>query len=222
MGRRSVQSALLLLVCAVLTGMVSSSAPAVEFSGALANTNTPPGLIATGLWAAPQPDLIGWDVSQNMDGTWHYAYGLSVPVQSATNFIVELPTTFTAADILNPIGSFSSFTVGTFTPGAQFPFLPGSIYGANFILLPGTNTQVAFDAAMAPGWGNFYGQGVDASVLNAGFNLPNPTVDPKCGSVDHKILVPSPNASPIPEASTLLLAAVGMLPFALAGRSRRR
>ncbi len=74
---------------------------------------------------------------------------------------------------MNPAGTFTSFSVGTFTPGVTFPFLPGSIYGVDFLTLPGSTTQIAFDANIEPDFGNFYAQGsngVVSAVLQRGLS----------------------------------------------------
>lgn len=202
----------LVVFAAALTVMAGSALAAVEYSGALTSCSESPGLVTTGVWGPAKCDLIGWNVSQNANGSWHYAYGLSVPVLSATDFIVQLPTGFGAADILNPTGSFTGFNVGTFSPGLQFPYLPASMYGVDFALTPGSSTLIAFDANIQPDFGNFYAQGTgDASVVNSGFSIPNTHHDPANGSIDNKVLVPDPTATPIPDASTLLLAFAGIL-----------
>lgn len=214
MGRRPSHMLAWLLLSAMLvaTGAIGAVAMS-DFSGALTSNSQSPGLTPEGQWLTQGFDTIGWDVSRNANGTWHYVYTLCVPVLDMSHFIVQLPTNFTAADILNPIGTFTSFSVGTFTPGAAFPFLPGSIYGADFLTTTGTSTQIAFDANIEPDFGNFYAQGSDDivnAVFNNGFLIPNTHHDPTCGSIDNKILVPD-TTPPISDASTIVLVCFGAL-----------
>lgn len=201
------------VLCVVLLYMVSSVALAgVEYSGALTSFSTPAGLQTSGAWRTQGFDVIGWNVTQNANGTWHYVYGRTTSVLDTVHFIIQLPNGATAADLLNPTGAFSSFTVGTFTPSATLPFLPASIYGADFRILPGADSRVAFDANIEPNFGNFYAQGSELeSAFNDGFLIPNTHHDPACGSIDHKILVPDTTAKPVPDASTIVLVCFGSL-----------
>lgn len=209
-----------LVFCAVLVGLTCASVFAtVDFSGALTTARVSPGLQAFGAWKTQGSDTIGWDVSQNEDGSWHYVYGLSVPRLDIQHFIVELPTGTTAADIKNAAGTFSSFSVGQITPGASFPFLPATMFGADFLTVQGGDTQIAFDANIKPSFGNFYAQGNENAVHNSGFLIPNAHQAPVNGSVNRKLLVPDAAQEPIPDASTIVLACFGMLQL-LAVRQR--
>lgn len=213
------------MLCALVLALVliPCRLPAAqEFSGALTSSTSPPGLNAQQLWRSLGFDTIGWDVSQNSNGSWHYVYGLSVPALTGTSFIVQLPTQFTSADILNATGTFTSFSVGTFSPGAQFPFLPAAIHGVDFAITEGTDTQVAFDANIQPDFGNFYAQGGNEAVSNAGFLIPNVHHSPANGSVSQKVLVPDTTPEPVADASTLVLASIGAAPAFVVIRKRRR
>lgn len=223
MGRRLVTSLTWPVLCVLWVCMVSSIALAgVEYSGALTSFSSPAGLKTSGQWRTQGFDVIGWDVSQNENGTWHYVYGRNTSVLDTVHFIIELPTSFTAADVLNPVGSFSSFSVGTFVTSPTMPFLPGPIHGVDFLILPGVDSRVSFDANIEPDFGNFYAQGGDAETsFNDGYLIPNTHHDPACGSIDHKILVPDTTAAPVPDASTLALSLAGIVP-ALAMMLRRR
>ncbi len=48
-----------------------------------------PGSFPQGLWGSQGFDTLGWDVSQNANGSWHYVYVLGVPVLDANHFIVH-------------------------------------------------------------------------------------------------------------------------------------
>jgi hypothetical protein len=203
-----------LVFSVVLIGLTCAGAFAtVEFSGALTDLSNPPGLDPFGAWASQGFDIVGWDVSQNPDGSWRYVYGLTVPTLDAQHFIVELPSGATVADIKNATGTFTSFSVGQFAPGPTFPFLPGNIFGADFLVNQNSSTLVAFDANIAPSFGNFYAQGnqdIGNAVFNDGFLIPDAGQSPVNGSVNHKLLVPNPT-QPIPDASTVVLACFGIL-----------
>lgn len=198
----------LLWVCLLAT----TTSASVEYSGALTSFSSPAGIQTTGLWNTEGFDVIGWNVTQNENGSWHYVYGRATSVLNTTHFIIQLPVGFAKADLLNPTGAFSSFDVGTFAPSAVLPFLPSSIYGADFLILPGMDSRVAFDANIKPNFGNYYAQGSPSeSSFNTGFLIPNAPHDPTCGSIDHKILVPDTTALPIPDASTIVLLCFGAL-----------
>jgi len=182
----------------------------------------PLGLQGTGAWVSPGFSTLGWVVSQAGPGLpWHYVYSLGVPGCNISQFIVQTSPDFSLNDITNVSGQFSSYTVGTFTPGSSFPNLPGQIYGV-LVTTSGPGGQFAFDSPRVPVWGDFYAQGTNSadSVRNVGFGQPNPDVPPANGALNNsKLLVPDTVA--VPDANTAVLALFGLLPAFLVRRRRR-
>lgn len=199
-----------------------------SFSGSL---STPVQLAGSGVWATGS--TLSWVVTDNEDGTWRYSYNLVVPQGGVSHFIVEASPTFTLDDILNPEGPYNLGPyVDTFASGPGNPGMPGSIYGIKFDDTSGTNAMFSFDSPRMPVWGDFYakdgnagGMGVNY-VYNAGFTNPDydPNVPISDGSVDNHILVPDTKMTNnvVPEAQTIVLASLGLLPVAAVGRGLRR
>jgi hypothetical protein len=202
------------VLCAALVAVaVGVSQAGVAYSGSLTTFTEPGGLDAVGSWRSfVGPAILGWNASLLDNGLWRYVYGFGAPVTDGTQFIVELPGSFTAADLENVEGSYSGYFVGTLSPGPDYPSLPGSIYGVNFTLVEAKSTVIAFDAPIEPDFGNFYAQGANLeAAYNDGFLIPNTHHEPQNGTIDSKILVPDTTAAPIPDASTIVLACFGAL-----------
>ncbi len=212
MGRRIRQLlATLVFAFLIIASMGSVALASITYSGTLTTSGEVPGLTTVGQWTTTDIVVLGWNVSQNSDGLWHYVYSFNVQVPNNSPSVIELPTTATSADLLNAYGSFSSYSVGLFEPGPSCPNLPGPIYGVCFLVTDELTPQVSFDSYLAPGFGNYYGQepaGTKAAY-NEGFLIPSTHHDPVSGTINNKVLVPDPD--PIPDASTIVLACFGAL-----------
>jgi len=94
---------------------------------------------------------------------------------------------------------------------------------------PELSWSISFTTTRAPVWGGFYAKDgktsqVDVTAWNAGFGSPDPdpTVDPRNGSVDNHILRPDTGHTLVPEPTTLLLLGFGLLGIAGIGRRLKK
>jgi hypothetical protein len=200
--------------------IILASSLASAFSGSLISTDL--SILGTGNWITTGPTEIQWNVVQNPDASWHYAYVFSHPKGATSHLILETSLDFTLSDLLNPIGDFGGTRVGWWgSQGSSNPNIPDDVYGIKFDEASGNTTSIEFDSFRAPKWGDFYskdglsgGYGQN-SAWNAGFTAGDTDpLDPAGdGSVENHLLVPD-TRTVIPEPGTLLLlgaAAVGLL-----------
>ncbi|HOM71344.1 MAG TPA: PEP-CTERM sorting domain-containing protein [Armatimonadota bacterium] len=165
--------------------------------------------------------VFGWNVSQNKDGSWHYAYNFNTySKKDISNLTFEVSKGFSRNDIYNwkvldgYVGSYSMET----QPEGKWD-CPGSIYGIKLDGVSGTKLAFSFDSYRAPAWGDFYAKGGISkngedsktfnTVWNAGLtkNDSDPDAAPKSGSVNYHILRPD---TAVPEPGTVV-AAITML-----------
>ena len=198
------------------------------YIGGLASEGTIKGLNGTGTWITPGPTMFSWTVVQDSSGYWNYTYSGGAPEIAAAGplggtacVILQCSPTLTAADFFGIKGDFASYSVGLFQPGPSLPTLPGPIYGIKFDGVSGTTPSANFNCWAGPQWGNCYSVSDDLadSFWNVGFLDPTPTDPPSNSSVDNHILVPG---AAVPDASTLVLASVGLVPVLITGLRRRR
>lgn len=213
-------------IAAVLAG------PALAFTGQLSSNTLPPGIAGTGFWVATGPVQLSWTVNPDVGvpGLWNYSYTLTVPDGEISHFILEASPGLEEDDLFGVSGTFTDIEINTYTatgPGNSNPNLPGPIFGIKFDEVDATTGVFSFKTFRDPIWGDFYAKngtahndpGVFNTAWNAGFALADPTDPPGDGSITGHILVPDTGVPPIPDASTLVLAAVGVLPL-LAARRR--
>lgn len=202
-------------------GLVCAPASAgVVYSGFLA---TPPtsGLVGGGNWAPPAAGMgfmVTWNVSQNMDGTWHYEYILTNQgggplTPGASHGIFQLSENISPGDIYNFGGHFAEAEFGTFGPGPNNPGFPvgESIFGIKIDFTNGNPTMISFDSNREPMWGDFYSKGGTNSFaynVHLGVEVANPndytgTPVDASGAPLFKILVPD-TIIPTPGSMALL------------------
>ncbi|MCE5197942.1 MAG: hypothetical protein ABFD54_18065 [Armatimonadota bacterium] len=220
---------------------VASAVPAlaaIQYSGSLQAPKTN-GLDGTGYWVnAENPVTFSWLVSevgvQNGAILWNYAYTISAPAGASSHVIIELSDGFTVNDISNirfngtPIeecvydDDTSRWEISNFSQGGSNPYMKDGLFGIK-INTPNDNsnliTTYSFDSTHAPVWGDFYSKdgmansNVFNTAWNEGFLRTDPTADPTNGSIDNHILRPDTVEQPsVPEASSMLLGALGLMP----------
>jgi hypothetical protein len=217
-----------LLTAGVLVALSAGGASALpNYIGTL---STPGDIVGTGYWTTTGPTQIAWSAAQMADGSWRYIYVLDVPGATLERLLVEVSSDFTTDDVRNVSGDFTSYDLVTLTPpDGSNPNLPGPIHALQFDGAATNSAAVMFDSPRAPAWGDFYAQngttfnppGVINSAWNAGFTLPDPTVPPADGPLDQHILVPD-SSTLVPDASTAMLASIGIVPVLAAMRRRRK
>jgi len=213
------------LALAVVLLAVAPVFAVITYSGSLSGGLDE--IYGTGLWITTngaadwQPARMDYLVSQNVNGTWHYAYSLSVYRKEISHLTIETSPDFTAADISNVSGPFQNIEIKTHNPGPGNPAMPASIYGIKFDGMSGATVAVSFDSPRGPAWGDFYAKdgktgGVDNTVWNGNaagtVGLTLPDYDPDFnfydphGPVNWHIVVPDHLAVPEPTAAVLLAA----------------
>lgn len=196
---------------------------AFAFTGTL--TSADGGLEGTGFWVTDNgeelwtPAVITWNVTENLDATWHYEYTLEVFRADVSHFLVETSATFGPENLFNAQFPGTEIEIQNFTQANGNPFLPADIYGAKFDSTQGTAITIAFDSDRNPVWGDFYAKcgavgGTQNTVWNAGFLTEDPTDPAADGTIANHILVPNT----VPEPATIAMLAIGAL---LAFKRRR-
>jgi hypothetical protein len=207
-----------MLLGVALLPTVAAAAP--SYTGTLAAGSNQ--LQGTGFWVADNgetgwfPASITYDVMQNEDGSWHYAYTLSVYRASISHMIIEVSPTFTASDLWNFTGPAGTAVVADYGPGPSNPSMPGTMRGIKFDSASGTNSTFAFDSWRPPVWGDFYARcgnvgGTQNTVWNGdgslGFTAAD--VDPigpaSSTPLDLHLLVPDSFGVPEPMTAAMLL-----------------
>jgi hypothetical protein len=212
-----------------VVGLMLAAARPQAASGALIGylTTAQPNELAVGDKWIKTGFRIDWSVSENSDGTWHYAYTLSDedghslrPLTS--HVILQLSEAIKDTDLLNFIGDAGTRGLGTWGPAPSNPGFPAdeSIFGIK-VNMTGGQTHFEFDSTHRPMWGDFYSKGGNKSFAyndDVGVAVANPydyfrvPVDVTGRSLD-KILVPDtiPGPNPVPEPVSAALALVGAL-----------
>jgi len=198
----------------IVFGAASTSFAAPVYTG---NLTHPTGLFSNASWASPSSTL-GWTVSQNQDGSWHYDYTFTVPEKDISHIIFETSPTFTESDLLNLTWPGDLTEVQTHTSANGNPDIPGSMYGVKFDSpAQGTTSwNIEFDSWRQPVWGDFYARdgrtdGNLNSAWNQGFLSADPTDPPQNGSLNYHVLVPDTVATFTPEPGTLALVGLALL-----------
>ena len=129
---------------------------------------------------------LSWEVSDNMDGTWHYKYVFdhSDISPNTSHMLFDISANVDDIDlILNASGGTPKLEQGG---DSSNPGLPGNFENAfKMDGTTGTTTTVEWDIARLPTWGDFYAKGGSAqgsgnnfgAAWNSGFLAPDPIVD---------------------------------------------
>jgi len=183
------------------------------------------GLNGTGFWVTDNgnqnwfPAALSWEVTQNVDQTWHYEYTLNVFQADVSHFLLETSPSFGSSNLIDPVYPGTSFEIHSFTEQNGNPYMPGGAYGVKFeigdeaVAEPQyTNITISFDSDRDPVWGDFYAKcgavgGTQNTVWNEGFLDADPLAGPGDGSVLNHVLVPDT----VPEPATALLMCLGGL-----------
>jgi len=215
------------VICAV-TVLWPGAALAAPITGHLSTADTG-ALVAGGGWVSP-PDANGfridWAVSQNLNGTWHYAYTFSdeagSPLKGKTSHIIlQLSENIEEDDLFNFTGDAGTLEFGTFGPHPSNPNFPTgeSIFGVK-VDMGGAQNYFEFDSNRQPMWGDFYAKdgkygGLDTYAYNADLGVPvdnlHHYMDTPVDSLQNplaKILVPDTH---VPEPATVGLIGLGGL-----------
>ncbi len=172
----------------------------------------------TGFWVYDNgdndwtPATMTWNVTRNVNLTWHYEYTLSVHHAAISHLIIETCDTFGASNISNAVHPAQSVSIGMQSQNAGNPSLPSPMYGIKFDSTVGTTVNISFDSDRAPIWGDFYAKcgnvgGTQNTVWNESFLDSDPTAPAGDGSINNHILVPG--CSTIPEPATIALLGLG-------------
>jgi len=179
-----------------------------------------------------QTGLIIWDVTQNMDESWHYDYffqatgnisGIPENLPLIGQFCIQVPTTFTGGDILD-LTPQSRFTgIGPVTPTCGSLF-----FGACFVPIDpfaqsdtaSSNIHVVFDCPFAPTLGHFWVDLVPGDTESG-----TPAAEPGEFIDMGMLCIPTPGNGElpvIPEPLTMLVLSGALAPLAIHLRRRVR
>jgi hypothetical protein len=223
------KKALLLFAALFLVVVASQSSMAlVTYSGSL---STPSGIYATGPWMTDGM-IINWEVSQNVDMSWHYRYSFrnyagGVPTKGISHMIVAISPNATLENFWGANGAMAINTYSSANPSN--PGMPSPLYA---LKLDFGDDEYYFNSSRAPVWGDFYikdGNYKDENnnqhpvyAYNSTFGSTDPTDGPSNGSVNYKILRPDSFDTQIPEPSTLLLFGTALAAAGGVTRLRRK
>lgn len=192
---------------------------APTYSGIL--TGDGGGITATEDWDSPITSL-SWEVTDNMDGSWNYAYVYTVPRKGLSHLILEVSDNFAIEDYLGT-GYPELRLYCPDDPGKSNPGLPDDIYGLKFEIPDNGDVlkySIEFDSTRSPMWGDFYAKsgktkGNDVYAHNDGFTEDDTDPDIRLKLVvDDHIMVPDtviipPPGPVIPSPAAMLLTALG-------------
>lgn len=165
-----------------------------------------------------------WAALDNENGTYTYAYRLTVPCGSKEidHLITEVSPTFTSGDILHVLAGTLEAGQPDSYPKSSDVGMPGSMTGIKFVDGWGWNDYdwfVLFTSDRAPVWGDFYTEdgtsgGTMAAIWNAGFTASDtdPSAPTQSGSIANHILVPNShgtNTGSVPAPGALILGSMG-------------
>lgn len=209
--------------CVLAVGLGSFSA-----HGAVGSLSSPSQLIVGGNWV-DSGYVVSYEVTQNMNGTWHYEYSLRTLsggglTPNTSHFVLQLSENINPqTDLFNFSGPIADIEYGTFGPSPGNPGFPAgeSIFGMKINTTNGV-ADFSFDSVRAPMWGDFYAKGASDFAYNSDLGVfvanANDYLSPAMGALGqplNKILVPD-TVIPAPGAAALL--GLGGL---LAARRRR-
>lgn len=190
----------------------------------------PSQIVAGGAWSSPTT-YFKWTVSDNENGWWNYNYTVRTSTPEISHFIFGLSTSITRENLSSVISNFTvngnlydltgtNFVGPTlFSSGPANPGFPPNVsfYGLKIenVMPEATTWNVSFNAQRKPVWGDLYVKGGSNSyAYNAGldgtFDATNYVTRNGTAS-DWKLAVPDTEAPVIPEASTLVLGAMGLI-----------
>jgi hypothetical protein len=162
---------------------------------------------------------LAWTITDNGDGTLHYAYTFDEDSQqSISHFVLDLSDNCTATSgcLMNPEVGSGTFNLeyGTFTTNNGNPGFPGLIVGVKFDDLSSDNPFVfEFDSNRTPVWGNFYAKGGNGKVDGNGFAIFNDGADDHASAnILHFIARPDTERVPpaeVPAPLSLILVGAG-------------
>lgn len=207
----------LVLVLSVSAALLAGSAQgAPTYSGDLTyDTGGITGVLEDNPWLTSGTQF-SWDVTDNEDGTFTYAYRLQVPEGSReiSHLTVEVSPNFTANDIQSvDLGTLGDDQPDNY-PKPSDPGMPDNMRGVKFEGAPGTgyDWSVSFTSTRNPVWGDFYAKTTsDIGIWNTGFTSPDsdPVAPIGNGSVAFHALVPDTFGVPIPAPGAIMLVAIG-------------
>jgi hypothetical protein len=171
---------------AIIIGFgLGSFSEASVYTGAISNHGG--GLATLGRWDAdpnPVAASLTWTVSDNMDGTWHYQYIFRHNRGATSHLLIEVSPNVVATDILNEVvladgANYTGFTVIQGPGGAPSnPNIPGTMTNSiKFDILAGVVTQIDFDIARLPTWGDFYAKDGGGNPKDQAWNTGFTAVD---------------------------------------------
>ena len=186
------------------------------------------GIVAAGSWSGVNnPGFqIKWDIGINFYGGYDYVYTISGEGgadlgKSLSHWILEVTNPALMSDFTN-INRNVEYGPDTHLPTSGNFNMPGSIYGFKdeTTLLEEEmgdtlNYVFSFNTYRAPVWGDFYAKdgktgGVWNTAYNSGFGQ-----DPTIETTDFSDWIARPNGhtNEVPEASSIILLALGILGF---------
>jgi hypothetical protein len=198
----------------------------------------------TGWWDGGEPggtyqaSTLSWEIT-NLGTHVHYSYTFTHPEHDASYLILEVSDDFLIGDILGVSGGLTlgDVEVNSYSDDGNInQGMPGTVYGVKFDAFSsytdngdGTVTEtIEFDSTRLPTWGDFYvrcgihpdlpeGHGVWDAAWNVGFTSGEVT---HVNDLNDGFHLAVPN-SVVPEPSTALLFATGLIGLAINGRRRR-